>query len=348
MKIDRLVTEIESAVKELDDSQEPGFSCGIVQDGDLVFSVSCGLENMETQTSLSNKSLYYLASESKQFTAACILHLVYDGLLKLDDDIRDIVEQSKQFNEKIPIQNLLNHTSGIPDYLDYMDYQLNRRSCDYFDNKDALKLIEYFDFQKFKVNEKHAYSNSNYILLMAAVQNITNLTPAQYAKQKIFEPLGMTHTLFDDDRFKIIKNRVHSYYLPDIDKKREYKLELKNSCTVGDGGVLSNIHDLARWEANIHKNTGLPESVISGLFHTHPLSNGTQNYYANGTEISPPESRVRYSFHGGGFEGFRTLIFRVHDANLSFIYLANNPAASLSKKVESTAGQKWPLNFLNV
>ncbi|MGH1542233.1 MAG: serine hydrolase domain-containing protein [Arenicella sp.] len=296
---------------------------------------------MESDTPLTNDSLFYLASESKQFTASCILNLVNDGHLTLDSDIRDIVNETRKFTKKITVQNLLNHTSGIPDYLDYVFYQIGRYPSDYFDNKESLELISKFDFLHFLPGDEFDYSNSNYILLMAAVQSITGLMPAQYAREKIFNPVNMRATLFDDDRYKVIKNRVYSYN-PVAGENKDYRLELKNSCTVGDGGVLSSINDLALWEANIHNNQCLPDSVVSGLFHTNPFNNGTINYYANGTEISPPQEKVRYSFHGGGFEGFRTLIFRLHDEKLSFIYLSNNPAVDLNKQ-----GNKWPLDYLH-
>ncbi len=339
MNIDKLITKIEVSTQELDSNTEPGFCCGIVQNGELVYSINQGLANMESDTPLTNESLFYLASESKQFTAACILNLVNDGQIILDQDIRDLVGETKKLTKKITLQNLLNHTSGIPDYLDYIFYQIGRHDHDYFDNKGILELIGKFDFLEFSPGEKFDYSNTNYILLMTVVQNVTGLSPAQYAKEKIFTPVGMHATLFDDDRYKIIKNRVYSY-TPATEKNDGYRLELKNSCTVGDGGVLSSIHDLVLWEANIHNNQHLPDPVISGLFHTTSLNNGLVNYYANGTEISSPKDKIKYSFHGGGFEGFTTNIFRVHDENISVIYLSNNPAVDLNK-----LGPKWALDF---
>lgn len=340
MELDNLIAKIESSA-EITKKQEPGFCCAIVKDGSLIFSVNHGLANMESDSPLTNNSLFYLASESKQFTAACILNLVNEGLLNLDQDVRDIVKETSQFDKKITIQNLLNHTSGIPDYLDFIDYQIGRHPSDYFDNRDGLELIRKFNRLEFTVNEKFSYSNSNYIILMAIIQNITNMKPADYAKDKIFNPVGMHSTMFDDDRFKVVKNRVYSY-TPDAVKMGEYRVKLKNSCTVGDGGVLSSIDDLVLWEANIHNNKCLPEPVISGLFHTTSTNNGSPNYYANGTEVSPPDHKFSYSFHGGGFEGFIATILRVHDESLSIIYLSNNPTAPLSK-----LGAKWPLNYLD-
>lgn len=337
MNIEKLISKIETSADEISKDEEPGFCCGIVKNGSLVFSLSHGLANMESVAPLTNSSLFYLASDSKQFTAACILNLVNDGLISLDDDVRDIVDETRHFDQKISVQNLLNHTSGIPEYLD-------RISCDhdsnYFDNKDSLKLVSKFDSLEFTPNEKFEYSNSNYILLMAAVQTITGQTPAHYAQEKVFAPVGMNSTLFDDDRLKVIKNRVYSY-TPDKINRGEYRVELKNSCTVGDGGVLSGINDLMLWEANIHENKCLPDTVISGLFNTTELNSGEPNYYANGTEISPPENKYKYSFHGGAFEGFRSMILRIHDEKLSVIYLSNNPTAPISK-----LSDKWPLDFL--
>lgn len=184
------------------------------------------------------------------------------------------------------------------------------------------------------------YSNTNYILLMAVVQTISGQTPAQYAREKVFVPVGMHSTLFDDDRLKVIKNRVYSYTPDEIDRG-EYRVELKNSCTVGDRGVLSSINDLLLWEANIHDNKCLPDTVLSSLFNTSVLNNGEPNYYASGIEVSPPEDKYKYSFHGGAFEGFRSMILRIHDEKLSVIYLSNNPLAPISK-----LNDRWPLDFL--
>ncbi len=103
MIIDTLITKIETSAREIDPELEPGLCCGIVHDGDLVYSMNHGLENMESDTPLTNDSLFYLASESKQFTASCILNLVNDGHLTLDSDIRDIVNETRKFTKKITV-----------------------------------------------------------------------------------------------------------------------------------------------------------------------------------------------------------------------------------------------------
>jgi len=93
---------------------------------------------------------------------------------------------------------------------------------------------------------------------------------------------------------------------------------------VGDGGVLSSINDLIKWETNLHTQHQLPAAVIKGLTKQSKLSDGRKLTYANGLEVSTDDHAYNYSYHGGGFGGFRTFIFRVPALKASFIYLSNN------------------------
>jgi len=293
----------------------------VLQEGQLVYSRNHGLASLEHESPLTADSLFYLASVSKQFTAACILKLIHDKQLKLGHDARALIKEIDHFPHKISIQNLLNHTSGIPDYFEYFNCHLGRHHSDYFDNADIMKVISGFFTTRFKPNERMSYSNSNYIILAQVVKKVSGLTLAKFAKKHIFGPTGMKHTIFDEDRFKVVKHRVSGYERAS-EKSRIYRLDLKNSTTVGDGGVLSSINDLIQWELNFHKNTHLDVSVIRGLTKRCKLANGTPNAYGNGLELSTEEDKNVFSYHGGGFDGFRTWLARVPAEKISLIYLS--------------------------
>ncbi|MDB3935844.1 beta-lactamase family protein [Granulosicoccus sp.] len=339
MDIKKIISYLEECKKQINPEKEPGFCTGIVKNGETIHTINHGLSSIEHDSPLTGDSLFYLASESKQFTAACILKLVFEKKIRLSQDVRALVKEVEQFSEKITIQNLLNHTSGIADYFQYIYCQLNRHHSDYFDNKHILEIISSIEELDFTPNEKREYSNSNYILLSEIVKVCTGKPISKFASDNIFKPVGMKNTIFDDDRFKVVKNRV-SGYISGAGTSQKYRVDLKNSCTVGDGGVLSSVNDLIKWEANYHSNQLLDRPVINGLTKRHKLKNGQQPLYANGLEHSPPEAPIPYVFHLGGFEGFSTFILKVPSEKFSLIYLSNSDltdfklGTSRSKKFE--------------
>jgi CubicO group peptidase (beta-lactamase class C family) len=324
MQAELFINHFEELKKAFDHSREPGFCAAVIQDQNVIYSESYGLASLENRVALSSDSIFYLASVSKQFTAMCILLLAEKGKLDLSQDVREIIPETRQFEERISIQNLLNHTSGIPDYLSLIGYQLGRHGQDYFDNSHGLEIISKLHFLDFKPNERFDYSNSNYILLSSIVEKISGVSIAQFARQNIFEPMQMHSTTFDDDRFKVINGRVYSYDRLDNESK-EYRVMLKNSATVGDGGLLSSLADLIKWESNLQNNTQLPSEVLEALHKSHPFSNGEYNQYANGIELASHNGHDIH-YHGGGFDGFGTLTLRVPSQKLSVIYLSNNPS----------------------
>ena len=340
MDIERLIKYFENQTSKTNPNKDPGFCSAIIHRGEIIHSINHGLASLEHDAPLTNNSVFYLASLSKQFTAACILKLVYDKKLKLTQDVRAIVKETDQFRNKITIQNLLNHTSGIPDYFPYLDCQLHLDGSDYFDNKHIMKIIDCLWGLDFAPNEKHEYSNSNYIILTEVVKKVTGKSFAKFAKDNLFKPVGMNQTSFDDDRFKVIKHRV-SGYVSHSAKRKNYRVDLKNSCTVGDGGVLSSINDLAKWEANAHNNKLLDGPVLKGLTKTKALADGSKLFYANGMELSPENAPIPYVFHTGGFEGFHTLLIRVPSEKLSMLYLSNNPAVDFD--LTTTRSKKFEL-----
>ena len=96
--------------------QGPGFSAAVIRDGETIFDIHHGLASLELKVPLSRDSAYYLASESKQFTAACVLSMVREGIIGLDDDVCPYLPELSKFAQPFPLRSLLNHSSGIPDY----------------------------------------------------------------------------------------------------------------------------------------------------------------------------------------------------------------------------------------
>lgn len=303
----------------------PGFSAAVIQDGATVFQIHHGMASLELKVPLSAESAYYLASESKQFTAACVLLLVRQGRIGLDDDVCAYLPELAKFDQPFPLRSLLNHSSGIPDYFQFLHCQLGRHEADYFNNQLILEMIARLDTVECPVLTEHRYSNSNYILLAALVERLSGLSLAQYAKRNLFEPLDIRHLTFDEDRFNVIANRVCSYET-DPGRPFGYKQNLGNANTVGDGGIYGSIAELVLWEKEWHRQWADKSSLLHEMLQPSPFLDGIVSDYRFGLEIVQRAGQ-EVIFHSGELWGFRTLILRLPQAGMSIIQLANCPSA---------------------
>ena len=299
----------------------PGFSAAVLCEGKLVFELHHGMASLELKSPLSSESAYYLASESKQFTAACVLSLVRAGAIGLDDDVCIHLPELARFEQPFPLRSLLNHSSGIPDYFQFIECQLGRHEADYFDNRMILDLIARLDTVVLPTSTGYRYSNSNYILLAALVQRLSGMSLGRYAREKLFDPLRMRRIAFDEDRFSIIEHRVFSYEA-DAARPFGYKQHLGNANTVGDGGVYASVNELLRWEKEWHRQWADPSSLLHAMLQPSPLLDGSVPAYRFGLEVI---QRAGHDvvFHSGGLWGFNTLILRIPALRMSVIHLAN-------------------------
>jgi CubicO group peptidase (beta-lactamase class C family) len=299
----------------------PGFSAAVLQDGQPVFERHHGLASLELKVPLSSDSAYYLASESKQFTAACVMSLVRDGAITLDDDVCLHLPELKKFEQPFPLRSLLNHSSGIPDYFQFLQCQLGRHEADYFNNHSILKLISCMDTVECVAQSEHHYSNSNYILLATLVERLSGMSLKSYAKKTLFEPLGIHDLKYDDDRFDVIEHRVFSYEREPA-RSSGYKQHLGNANTVGDGGMYGSTVALLRWEQEWHRQWAESSSLLHAMLQPSPFLDGTVSNYRFGLEITQRFGQD-VVFHSGGLWGFNTLIVRFPQIRTSVIHLAN-------------------------
>ncbi|QBE62074.1 serine hydrolase domain-containing protein [Pseudoduganella lutea] len=299
----------------------PGFSVAVMRDTETVFERHHGLASLELKVPLSRDSAYYLASESKQFTAACVMTLVREGVVGLDDDVCPYLPELAKFEQAFPLRSLLNHSSGIPDYFQFLQCQLGRHEADYFNNDTILGIIACMDTVECPAQTEYRYSNSNYILLAALVERLAGMSLADYAKKMLFEPLGIHRLTFDDDRSNVIEHRVSSY---EADPARPfgYKQHLGNANTVGDGGIYGSIAELLRWEMAWHRQWADSSSLLHAMLQPSPFVDGTVPDYRFGLELTQ-RCGQDVVFHSGGLWGFGTLIVRLPHTRTSIIHLAN-------------------------
>jgi len=327
---EREITEIFS---DYDRADGPGCAVGVVQEGHVLFSKGFGVGTLDHGIPLSDSSVFYLASVSKQFTAAAVLIAAHEGFLGLDDPVRAHIPEFRDYGRVVSIRHLLHHTSGVRDYLTLMALA-GRPLENIISDQEMLDLITRQKALNFDPGAEFLYSNSGYVLLAEIVKRATGRTLREYAQEKIFRPLGMSDTHFHDDRTEVVRGRVYSYD-PGVGGSWRTNY-LMNFDKVGDGGLYSSVRDLARWDKAFYEDLlGVP-GFQDRMYTRGILNTGDTISYARGLVVSARGGLTRVA-HGGALMGFRTMIVRYPNQRVSVITLCNDGTAKsdqLSAEVE--------------
>lgn len=323
---------IDSIFSEWDQPNTPGASLGIIKDGALVYAKGYGLANMEYDIPNSPTSVFRIASTSKQFTAACIVLLAEQGKLSLDATLETYFPGFPEYASKITIKHLLNHTSGIRDYLQ-VAYLKGLGGDDFYTDKDIMKWLVRQTDLNFAPGDEHLYSNSGYWLLGQIVNKAAGVNMADFAKANLFEPLGMQQTHFHNNHNQIVKNRASGYY---PDGNGGYEISMTSLEMIGDGGIFTTINDVKKWDDAFYNSTVLSNTFWKMMTSQGILNNGEVIDYASGLMIDEYKG-LKTIRHGGAFVGYRAELLRFPEQKLSIAIFANRGDVNPSRKANAVA-----------
>lgn len=323
---------IDDIFSEWDASDVPGCALGIIKDKELIYARGYGLANMEYGIPNSPSTVFRIASTSKQFTAACIVLLAEQNALQLDDNLKSIFPDFPDYAAKITIRHLLTHTSGIRDYLQ-LSYLKGLRDDDYYKDSDIMNwLINQTDLN-FAPGDEHLYSNSGYWILGQIVKKVSGMNMAEFAKQELFDPLGMNDTHFHNDHSQIVKNRASGYAPAANDT---YRMSMTTLDMIGDGGIFTTIEDIKKWDDAYYDSDVLSKKFWSMMTQQGELNNGEVIDYASGLMISEYKG-LKTVRHGGAFVGFRAELLRFPNQKLSIAIFTNRADAYPSRMANQIA-----------
>lgn len=330
--------KLDSLFQKLSSNKEFNGNVLIAEKGKIIYKNSFGLANETSKEKLNENSIFELASVSKQFTAFAIVILKEKGKLKYEDKIGDILPQLS-FYKNISIRNLLNHTSGLPDYMKILDSLLIDKTWDnktkIANNKDILDVYEkYKPSLLFEPNEKWEYSNTGYAILASIIEKVSGKSYAEFLKAEIFKPLKMNNTFVYTRRLKPqnIKNYAFGYVYSDSLKTKQLPDQIKGldlyvytlDGIVGDGTVNSTIDNLLKWDRNLYTNQLVSKNSIDEIFNNGTLNSGTNTKYGFGWFIDNNETFGKIVNHSGSWPGYISYIERHIDNDKTIILLQNN------------------------
>lgn len=323
---------IDSIFADYNNTETPGCAIGIIKDHELIYAKGYGLANMEYNIPNSASSVFRIGSTSKQFTAACIVLLVERGELHLNATLKSIFPDFPEYAEKITIKHLLNHTSGIRDYLQ-LSYLKGLGDDDFYTDENIMNWLVNQSDLNFAPGEDYLYSNSGYWLLGQIVKKITGMNMAEFAKKELFVPLGMANTHFHNDHTQLVKNRA-SGYVPDGNES--FKISMTTLDMIGDGGIFTTINDIKKWDDAFYESSILSNQFWRMMTQQGVLNNGKVIDYACGLMISNYKG-LKTIRHGGAFVGFRADILRFPEKNLTIAIFANRGDANPSRLADQVA-----------
>ena len=319
-------TKIDAIFSKWNNPNTPGGTVGVIKEGKLIFAKGYGMANLDYNIPNEPETVFKIASTSKQFTAASIILLSQQGKLSLDDKLSTFFPEFPSYANDITIQHLLNHTSGIRDYI-----ILARLSGlgvnDYYTDKTVGKLLMSQQELNFNPGEEFVYSNSGYWLLGQIVEKVSNENLAVFAKKNIFDPLKMKNSRFHDNFVEIVKNRATGYRSDRKDGFHQYMTTLN---MVGDGGVITTINDLVKWDASFYDTSVFNKDFWNQMLQLGTLNNGKKTPYASGLAFRNYKG-LEVIHHSGSFVGYRTQFIRFPKAKFSVIALANRTDTDPSK-----------------
>lgn len=329
-----------SAVTQKD---APGLAVLVRENGRTVFEKGYGVRDLRTHAKIDAHTNFRLASFTKQFTAMAVMLLVHDHKLRYDETLSQIFPDFPAYGKHITIRNLLNHTGGLPDYEDLMTAVETPRDAWVWTSErqiqdtEVFKLLEAQTKGKFLPGMSWSYSNSGYVVLGLIVAKLSGQSYRDFLRAHIFAPLYMGHTIVYQKGTNEIENRAFGYSM-EGDALKETD-QSSTSATLGDGGIYSNLEDLAKWDDALRKRTLLSADEMVPALVPARLTDGSPTFWpagANDDNLHPGKP-VSYGFgwfldpykghprmwHTGSTMGFRSVIERFTTDHLTIIVLCN-------------------------
>jgi CubicO group peptidase (beta-lactamase class C family) len=330
---DRRTAAVDEIFSDLTKPGSPGCALAVARNGKILYESGYGLANIEENVRITPQTVFDIGSTSKQFTASSILLLAKQGKLSLNDDIRKYIPELPGYGGKITILHLLNHTSGLRDYLTLFELAgVNVDSVTTDD--DALALIARQKALNFDPGSDWLYSNTGFFLLSVIVKRVSGKTLREFAAENIFSPLGMTHTLYRDDHALLVPGRALAY--EPKDGGDGFSLDVSYFEQTGDGAVHTSVEDLLKWDANFYSPKVGGSDFLAELQEPGKLSSGKTLDYAKGLFLQDYRG-LRTVSHAGSWGGYRAQLLRFPDQHFSVVCLCNLGSANPDRRAHRVA-----------
>lgn len=318
--------------------KSPGFAYIASFDSGVTYKGAIGLASIEKNQPITTKTIFNIASVSKQLTTFSILLLEQERKLSLDDSIVKFVPSIGAHAEPVTLKHLIHHTGGLVDYMELAE-AANIKYTDTLTVKESLEHLKSHQITKFPVGTKFEYSNTGYFLLSLVVEKVSGKSLRQFAKERIFDPLHMKDTTIVDCYPTTIS--IASGY--SRNEQGTYKIYESPWEHTGDGAVHTTVEDLVKWGENLTTGTVGGKNLVKRMSEIGPKISSTGDTiidnedYAFGLRLVEGFN-CRYLEHSGSWAGYRSHFMRFPKEYLSVVVLSNYDEFDSKKYANEIAG----------
>ncbi len=293
----------------------------IAKEGAIIYEKIIGKRDLRKSDSLTESTTLHIASTSKTFTAIAILQLVQKGLLSLQDTVTKFFPKFPY--QGVTIKMLLNHRSGLPNYLYFMSNnkwgtdEKGKWNHQFATNQDVLQMmIDKKPDPIAKPDNKFNYCNTNYLMLALIIEKITSTPFPEYMEQKIFKPLQMDHTY-------IFTLKDTATATPSFTTSGTYWNFDFLDATYGDKNVYTTPRDLLKWDQALYTNQLLDQPLLDSAFKGYSFEKDGIHNYGLGwrLQLLPNEKKIVYHF--GKWHGSNAAFARLIDEKATIIIIGN-------------------------
>jgi CubicO group peptidase (beta-lactamase class C family) len=310
---------VKQIFSRFDTTTTPGCAVGVSINDEPALSAAYGMADLEHDVPIRTDTVFEAGSVSKQFTAAAVLLLAQQGKVALDDNVRKYIPELPDYGTPITIRHLLNHTSGLRDWGSLEAIAGWPRTTRAYTHDHVLEILSRQKSLNYTPGSEYSYTNSGYNLAAILVTRVSGKPFAQFTREQIFQPLGMTSTQWRDDFRRIVKNRAIAYQQGGSTIRQLMPFEDVH----GNGGLLTTVGDLLKWNANFATaKVGGKELVVLQQTQSK-LNDGRTIAYALGLFVEGDEIA-----HSGTTAGYNAWLGRYPKQGVSVAVLCNSSAAN--------------------
>lgn len=318
----------------------PGISVGVQRDGEVLFAGGFGYADLENEVPATADTVYRIGSVTKQFTAAAAMLLVEDGALELSADLCEYLPDYDAHGFAVPVERLLNHTSGIKGYTEMPEFWEQARLD--LGHEAMLDLFSAPPFE-FEPGDRYQYNNSGYYLLGVLIERLSGTSYTAFLETRLFDPLGLerTHYLRNGP---LVPGRAEGYEAgEDGGFVNDEPLSMELPYAAGSLGA--SVLDLLAWQRALASGEVVSPTSYERMTARGSLVNGDPVHYGYGLSLGEEHGLARVS-HGGGINGFRAQLALYPEAGLGIAVLINagsgRPGLLANRIARAALGMEQP------
>jgi CubicO group peptidase (beta-lactamase class C family) len=316
--VERLDSIAGAGVRE---DRSVGVVAAVVKGKDTLLLKAYGKADVEGDVPATVDTVFAIGSDTKQFTAAAILQLRDQGKLSLDDDIAKWLPDFETRGNKVTLRHLLGHTSGITELGEMEELRAMKLMRNPTVTRDDMyKVISRHAFM-FPTGTMQLYSNSNFWLLGLVVEKASGMTYEEYIEKKIFEPLGMTRSMYCNSS-ENVPRRAYGHGMRNGRSGRV--TPIVHTATYAAGAICSTAEDLITWLQSLHGGKVLTPRSYAEMMRPATLNDGTPLRYSMGLFVGEDSHGLKFIGHDGGGFGFSSQTRWYSSARMAVVVLTNS------------------------